>query len=88
MVERGTLTAEVVGSNPASPASMVDRVAAAIGVPEASGFVCEWSLDAARRAIEAMREPTQEQKWAGAKFVVVCQHAEQVYQAMIDEALK
>ena len=66
---------------------MIERVARAIGVPEQNGLVCEWSLKAARAAVEAMREATQTMTVAASMQPGQQSYAD-IWRTMIDEALK
>ena len=70
------------------PDSMIERVARALLVADRSAITPDYYQRMARAAIEAMREPTEAMLDAGVNFRERNARTEQIWQAMIDEALK
>ena len=68
--------------------SMIERVARALLVADRSAITPDYYQRMARAAIEAMREPTEAMLDAGVNFRERNARTEQIWQAMIDEALK
>ena len=70
------------------PDSMIERVARALLVADRSAITPDYYQRMARAAIEAMREPTEAMLDAGVNFRERNARTEQIWQAMIDAALK
>jgi len=68
--------------------SMIERVARALLVADRSAITPDYYQRMARAAIEAMREPTEAMLDAGVNFRERNARTEQIWQAMIDAALK
>ena len=66
----------------------IERVARALLVADRSAITPDYYQRMARAAIEAMREPTEAMLDAGVNFRERNARTEQIWQAMIDAALK
>ena len=68
--------------------TMIEQVARALLVADRSAITPDYYQRMARAAIEAMREPTEAMLDAGVNFRERNARTEQIWQAMIDAALK
>jgi hypothetical protein len=75
-----------------SDSEMVERVTRAMSAADPMGpeypVQLQFYIPMARAAIAAMREPTEDMKAVGASQMRTYNESDDVWQAMIDEALK